>query len=95
MTTLQTSLQLISSILASVGAIAVNPAFGIAGAAAKIIPIIGMLSGLAAEGEGARSKLVALDARLKAIVASGAPPTEDDWREWTDRHEAAKARLQA
>jgi hypothetical protein len=87
--------QLIASILSSLGAIAANPAFGIAGAAAKIVPILGMVAGLVAEGEEARDKIKALDDELKALVASGLPPSDADWEKWNARHQAAKARLQA
>lgn len=92
---MMTTLQLVSSVLESIGLIAANPAFGIAGSAAKIIPLIGMLSALVAEGETARAEISKLDDQLKAIVASGAPPSDEDWASWDARHQAAKARLQA
>jgi len=94
-TTLQTILQLVSSILTSIGILTANPAFGIAGSVAKLVPLLGTLSVLAAEGEGAYDRLVELDKQLKAIVATGLAPTDADWQGWIARHEAAKARLQA
>lgn len=90
-----TTFQLIASILSSLGVLAANPAFGIAGAAAKIVPILGMVAGLVAEGEAARDKIKELDQQLKDIVATGKPPGDEAWASWSARHEAAKARLQA
>lgn len=90
-----TTLQLIASILSSLGTIAANPAFGISEAAAKLVPLLGMVAALVAEGEKARDKIQALDEELKALVASGLPPSDADWARWDARHQAAKARLQA
>jgi hypothetical protein len=87
--------QLIQSVLASVGAIAVNPAFGIAGVAAKLVPLLSLISSLVSQGAAALEKLKALDEQIKAIVAEGRVPTDAEWAEWDARHQSAKARLQA
>lgn len=88
--------QLLVSILTSLAAIAGNPALGIGDAATqKIAQLMGVVTSLAAAGTAAYGALQALDAELKTIVASGAPPIGSEWDEFVARHVAAHARLQA
>ena len=89
-------LTILASILPSIAAIAGNPALGIGSAAeAKIASLLGLVTTLFATGTAAMAGLTALDTELKAIVASGAPPTDAEWADLDARHQAAKARLAA
>lgn len=85
---------IIQSILASIGAIAVNPAFGIAGVATKVVPLLNLVSSLISQGMAAYEKLKSLDLQLKQIIAEDRVPSDDEWKAWNDRHESAKSRLQ-
>jgi hypothetical protein len=87
------NLTVISSILSSVGILIGNPLLGVL--PAKIVPLLNLVSELVLKGSEALDKLDALDAQLKAIIAEGRPPSEEEWAEWEARHEAAKARLQS
>lgn len=89
-------LSLVLSILPSIAAIIGNPALGVSGDTnAKIASLIGLVTTLAATGASAMTALSALDAELKSIVLSGAPPSDAQWADLDARHQAAKARLQA
>jgi hypothetical protein len=91
-----TVLALILNILPSIAAIASNPALGIGSAATqKIASLLGLVTALGQTGAMAMSALTALDTELKAIVASGAVPTDAQWADLDARHQAAKAALQA
>lgn len=85
----------LASILSSLSAIASNPAFGISGAAAKIVPVLGMVTALTLEGTEALGKMKELDEELKAIVLAGRVPSDEEWKGWDARHQAAHARLQS
>ncbi len=87
------NLQVISSVLSSIGILIGNPLLGVL--PAKIAPLLEMVSGLVLKGAEAIAKLEALDEQLKGIIAEGRPPSEAEWAEWETRHEAAKARLQS
>lgn len=90
-----TTTQLVISVLETIAAAAVNPALGLGASATKIAGIIGLVASLAKEGTVANKALADLDAQIKALEASGGPVPDAVWNEWDRRHAAAKARLQA